>query len=177
MPGEGMEKAAKKVEVAANIAIIIVALAGVLFFIRNYKMNRAESRIEISTGTKFALKDMNWQVSEKSVALALSTTCHFCTESAGFYRELVQRCKEQHVHTVAVFPQAVNEAQSYLQNVGVTVDEIRQGSFPDLKIGGTPTLLLLDNGGVVKSVWVGKLPPAKEQEVLSKLGSQSAVKK
>jgi thioredoxin-related protein len=166
-----MEKTAKKIEVAANVAIIIVALVVVLFFIKNYRTNRAESRAQISTGTKFALKDVNWQDSGKSVVLALSTTCHFCTESAGFYRELVQECQKQHVHTVAVLPQAVNEATSYLKNEGVTVDEVKQGSFPELQISGTPTLLLLDSRGVVKNVWFGKLPDNKEREVLSKLGS------
>jgi len=171
MEGKKLESAAKKIEIAANVAIIIVALAAVLFFVKNYMTNRAESRARISTGTKFALRDVNWQVSGKNVVLALSTTCHFCTESAGFYRELVQQCQKQHVRMVAVLPQAVNEAQSYLKNEGVTVDEVRQGSFSELQISGTPTLLLLDNSGVVKSVWFGKLPAEKEKEVLAKLGS------
>lgn len=169
MASERMEKAAKKVEIAANVAIIIVALAAVLFFFKNYRTNRTELRPQISTGTHFALKDVNWQGSGKSVVLALSTTCHFCTESAGFYRELVQQCQKQHVQTIAVLPQSLNEAQAYLNSQGVSVDKVRQGSFPELKISGTPTLLLLDNEGIVKHVWLGKLPSDKEKEVLAEL--------
>jgi len=171
MEGMLMERIAKKIEIAANVAIIIVALAVVLFFVKSYMTNRADAHARISTGTKFALKDGNWQGSRKNVVLALSTTCHFCTESAGFYRELVQECQKQHAYTVAVLPQAVNEATSYLKNEGVTVDEVRQGSFPDLQISGTPTVLLLDNSGMIKSVWFGKLSADKEKEVLAKLGS------
>ena len=166
-----MEKMAKKIEVAANVAIIIVALAVVSILVKNYMTKRGETRAVISTGTKFALKDVSWQGNGKSVVFALSTTCHFCTESAGFYRELVQECQKQHVHTVAVLPQAVDEAQSYLKGEGVTVDEVRQGHFPELQINGTPTLLLLDNSGIVKGVWFGKLPADKEKEVLEKLRS------
>jgi peroxiredoxin len=174
VPSQRIEKAAKRIEIAANVAIIVVAVAVVLFFVKNYRMNRTGPRAQISVGTKFALKDVNWPGSGKTVVLALSTTCHYCTESAGFYRELVQQCQKQHVRVIAVLPQPLNEAQSYLNKEGVSVDEVRQGSFPELKIGGTPTLVVLDNQGVVKSVWIGKLPENKEKEVLSELDSQGS---
>src|SRR2546423_14770815 len=136
-----METAARNLEVTANIAIIAVALVVIVFFAANYgTFRKTDQRPKISTGTKFALGQTDWQ--KRNVVLALSTTCHFCTESAGFYRELVQECQKRHIRTIAVLPQSVPEAQSYLNNERVSVDEVRQGSFSDLQISGTPTLML-----------------------------------
>ena len=165
-----MANTSKKIEVAANVAIIAVALLAIVFFVRNFGMSRRPVQPpKISTGTKFGLGQIDWQ--KKNVVLALSTSCHFCTESAGFYRELVQECQKRHVRTIAVLPQPIPEAQSYLSNEKVSVDEVRQGSLPDLQLSGTPTLLFINNRGLVEDVWVGKLPANKEKEVLEKVGS------
>jgi hypothetical protein len=171
MTDEKTTPMAKKIEMIANVAIIVAAAAIVFFFVRNYMRNQADSAPVIATGTKLALKDVSWQPNNKTIVLAVSTTCHFCSESAPFYRELVSQCKQQHVRTIAVLPQAIGEAQTYLQNEGVAVDDVRQVVFHDIPISGTPTLLLVDGSGTVKDVWVGKLPDSKEKEVLSKLTS------
>jgi hypothetical protein len=81
----------------------------------------------------------------------------------------VEECKQQHVHTVAVLPQSQAEAQAYLAGEGVSVDEIRQAPLSDLDIAGTPTLVLVDQVGVVKHVWLGKLPSEEEAEVVTTL--------
>lgn len=168
MSEEKPHTAAKKIETAANIAIIIAAAAVLFFFVKNYMQKPAEPPT-VALGSKFALQNVNWQSSAKNIVLAVSTTCHYCTESAPFYRQLVEQCKQQHVHTIAVLPQSVAEAQAYLQNEGVTVDDIRQAPLSDLSVGGTPTLVLVDSGGVVRDVWVGKQPDTKEKEILAKL--------
>lgn len=154
----------------ANVAIILAVLAIVVLFVRNYT-RKPDFPPTIAAGAKLPLKDANWQSSQKSLVLAVSTTCHFCEESAGFYRQLVSQCKQQHVRVIAVLPQSVGESESYLKNEGVTVDEVRQVVFSDMQIGGTPTLLLVDGSGTVKDVWIGKLPDDQEKDVISKLGS------
>ena len=159
----------KKIEVIANIGIIVVAAAVVALLIRNYWLKPAQDRGEIQAGQRLPLNQVNWQLQGKSVVLAASTTCHFCTESAPFYRNLAEHSRERHVRFIAVFPQPVAESKTYLSNEGVQVDDIRQASLPELQIKGTPTLLLVDRSGTVKSVWRGKLPPEKEQEVLATL--------
>lgn len=170
MSEEKTTPVAKKVEMVANIAIIIAAAVLIFVFVRNYT-GKSANIPTIAPGTKFGLKDVSWQSNNKNMVFAVSTTCHFCSESAPFYRELVTQCKQQHVHTIAVLPQPIPEAESYLKNEGVAVDEIRQATLTDLQIGGTPTLLLVDGSGTVKNVWVGKQPDDKEKEILSKLGS------
>lgn len=160
---------AKKIELAANIGILITVVLVIILFVRNYTQRQSDPTRTVALGSKFALKDVNWQANGKNLVFAVSTTCHFCSESAGFYRKLVEECKQQHVHTIAVLPQTPAEAQAYLTGEGVSVDEIRQAALPDLDIPGTPTLVLVDPAGVVKRVWVGKLPSTKEDEVTTTL--------
>lgn len=160
---------AKKIEVAANIGIMITAVLVIILFVRNYTQRQNDPQRSVALGSKFALKDVNWQANDKNLVFAVSTTCHYCTESAAFYRKLVDECKQQHVHTIAVLPQPVAEAKAYLSGEGVSVDEIRQAPLTNLDISGTPTLVLVDQGGVVKHVWQGKLPSEKENDVITTL--------
>ena len=106
---------AKKLELAANVGIVITAILVAILFARNYMQRQADPQHTVPLGSKFALKDVNWQSSEKNLVFAVSTTCHYCTESAGFYRKLVEECKQQHVRTIAVLPQSPVEAKAYLE--------------------------------------------------------------
>jgi hypothetical protein len=165
MENSSPRSAAKWFEVAANISIIIVAVVIVLMFARNYFQGSKTSPPEIAAGARLTGQPVNWHASPKNVVLALSTTCHFCKESSGFYRKLVEDCRS-HSRTVAFFPQTPEEAQAYLKAEDVQVDEVKHANFQSLQIGGTPTLLLVDSNGVVQKVWLGKLSEAKEKEVL-----------
>ena len=170
MAEAGHGTVAKKIEGAANIGIVIIALLALGMFVKNYLRKPSEPK-HIAVGEQLGLKNANWQASGNTIVFGISTTCHFCTESAGFYRELVQECAAHHVQTIATLPQPVDEAKRYLASEGVTVNEVRQVPLSELKITGTPTLLLVDKKGTVQGVWVGKLPPDKEKEIMAKLGS------
>ena len=169
MTGTIEGRVSKKIEMGANVAIIIVALVAVAIFVRNYWMGPAELHHNIKTGSKFGLKVEDGRGSPKTVVLALSTNCHFCTESAGFYRELSLQCHQRHIPIIAVLPQEIAASQSYLTGEGVTVDEVRQAQLSDLRVDGTPTLVIVDGNGIVKKVWYGKLPSNKEKEVLDEI--------
>ena len=159
---------AKRIEMAANVAIILASAAVIVVFVRNFTRTSTDLPT-IATGTKFALKDAHWRSGEKTMVLAISTTCHFCNENAPFYDELVSQCKKQHVRTIAVLPQPTVEAEAYLKDKGIAVDDVRQAILSGLRINGTPTLLLVDGSGIVRSVWIGKLESSGEKEVLAKL--------
>jgi hypothetical protein len=64
----------------------------------------------------------------------------------------------------------VAAGEEYTKKLGLQFDEVRQASLSGLEINGTPTLLIIDNGGLVRNVWVGKLPTQTEKEVLAKAG-------
>jgi thioredoxin-related protein len=165
----------KRIELIANIAIIVVALLIGVFTVKRYLLPTSqpiqpEVESGVKTGVKLTLPAVDWEKNRQTLLLVLSKGCRFCTESAAFYQQLArQRGDRQNVRLVAVLPQEISEGQKYLSELGVTVDEIRQALPSALGARGTPTLILVNSAGLVTDSWVGKLPSDKESEVLNRL--------
>jgi len=169
MPG----KFTRTIEVTTNIAIILVAILLGVVLVKNYLLSEPKpdpsAPPTVPVGTQMSLQDVNWGAKKRTLLMALSDTCRFCTESAGFYKKLAQeRAKSNDVRIIAVLPQDVSAGQAYLNKLGVSVDEVRQSSLDAVGVKATPTLILVDDKGVVTASWVGKLPPDKENEVINR---------
>ena len=169
-----MKNIARTIEVIANVAIIFVAISlGIVLINRTIRSYRAT--VTQSTNTPpvnhqmIQLPGVDWSKNEQTLVMAISSTCHFCTESAAFYRDIRART---HVHTVAVLSQSINEGRDYLSNLGVQVDEVLQAPLSSIDVNGTPTLMLVGRDGTVIRTWIGKLPPESEKEVLLSVGAQ-----
>jgi hypothetical protein len=173
-----MNNLIKRVEVFSNVAIIIVALLLSAVLVKNYLLPRpaqanvgAATKGLVNTGAKLSLRDVDWSQSDQTLVLALSNSCHFCSESGPFYQRLAQ--SKGGTRLIAVLPQPVEDGQKYLDKLHVPVSEVRQLTLSDLGVEGTPTLLLVDKSGTVKNVWVGRLQIEQEAAVLEALQGRS----
>jgi peroxiredoxin len=187
-------KIGKVIEIAMNVSIILVALIGATVLVKNYLLRSPApvlKQIETSNlpgsnagqragnaaakpgpaeGTQVSLQGVSWGQSTKSVVLALSDQCHFCTESAAFYQKLTtELAQRRDVQVIAVFPPQVGDGKQYLGKLGVPISDVRQAAFNSLGVRGTPTLMIVDRNGKVEQSWVGRLSPEKESEVLARL--------
>lgn len=164
----------RKIEAAANVAIIVlVALFGWMVLRDSFVRPSPPSATSQPTGPKVGLnlsqtplKDVNWTENKTTLVLGLQTTCHYCTESGPFFQKLALAAAGR-TKIVAVLPQSVDQSKEYLSKLGVHVDEVRSAPLASINVSGTPTVLLIDGKGVVKNVWVGKLPEAQQTEVLN----------
>lgn len=170
-----MQNGYKRVELVSNIAIIIVAIA-LVFTLASRVFNRSSAaqsptrQNEIMVGTKLAASDIDWSKSKRTLVMALSTTCHFCAESAPFYQQLSQqRAGRPDVRLITIMPQGVDESNRYLNDKRIVVDEVHQTGPDETFVTGTPTLILVDEGGSVVESWTGRLPPEIETDVISKV--------
>ncbi|HKC62926.1 MAG TPA: hypothetical protein VKB86_04780 [Pyrinomonadaceae bacterium] len=169
-----MKNLIKKIELFSNIAILVVALLLCVVLVKRYlftqsaqSANNAVTNNAIGVGTKVNLQDIDWSKNDHTLIMALSNSCHFCSESAPFYRKLTQNKGDTRL--VAVLPQPVEDGQKYLEKLGVSINEIRQSPLANIGVHGTPTLILVDNKGTVVDSWIGELSTDKETEVLSRL--------
>lgn len=170
---------AKKLEFAANLAIIITSVLIGVVVVRNYILTKPastaaaqiKSNDPTQIGRKLSMPNVDWKQNGQTLLLVLSSTCHFCTESAPFYKRLAQ--ERSNTRLIAVMPQDVRDGKQYLDDLGVAVDEVRQTSFDLLQVKGTPTLILVNSDGVSTDSWVGKLPDDLEIEVLNRLRKTS----
>jgi thiol-disulfide isomerase/thioredoxin len=169
-----MTNIGKKLEVLANLAIIIAGSLLAVVLVKNYLFQgpskglaRTQTSPQPVERARLALTDVDWTQSKQTLLLVMSSSCHYCTESAPFYKRLGQ--SKNGTRLVAVLPESVEGGQDYLKRLGISVDEVRQSSLDEIDVQVTPTLLLVDNSGVVKKSWLGKLPPEQEESVVSAL--------
>jgi hypothetical protein len=107
-----MNKFRKNIELAANIAIVVVALLLCIILLKN---QFASSQTLVANGDrqtpnkqaaqrqKISLPGIDWQKNGRTLLLALSTTRHYCKESAPFYQRLAE--KGENTRLIAVLPQ------------------------------------------------------------------------
>jgi thioredoxin-related protein len=164
----------KRVELLSNIAIIIVAILLGSILVNRYLLPASPKpevveEMRIKPGMKLSLAGVEWEQSDQTLLLVLSTNCHFCTDSAPFYQRLTQPPSVRgKVRIVAVLPQSTDEALKYLNDHGIAVDDIRQAAPVAVHASATPTLILVDRTGSVIESWVGKLSAEKEAEVMNR---------
>jgi hypothetical protein len=172
-----IDRFTRRIELIANIAIIVVAcLLAITLIKRNFLDQQRQEAItnekQLAEKINLSSLDIDWKRSEQTLVLALSHTCHFCTESAPFYKKVALH--KGTVRLIAVFPQSVEEGRAYLNRLGIAVDEVRQLRLDGIGVQGTPTLLLIKSSGVVTEKWVGKLMPDQELIVLRALENRSS---
>jgi thioredoxin-related protein len=169
-----MNKINQRIELAANVLIIIVAVLLGGMIAQKYLFSTPDgssARVKPTVGKTLSLSDVNFSEKPRTVLLALQTTCRYCNESADFYKRLVEETKGRNIKLVAVFPTKVEDSARHLTELGVTGFEVKQSPISALDASGTPTLIITNDKGEVTNFWVGKLPAEKETEVINQLKS------
>ena|SRR5271166_4203759 len=158
-----------RMESLVNGAIGAAAVVVVLLFMKGYVLRGRDNMPlnTISPGTAVALKDVRWDEGDRTVVLALSKGCHYCSDSAPFYRRLVERARRSpRLQVVAVLPQSEEESREYLGSLGVSIGHVKQASLDTLGVQATPTVILVDAAGKVVRSWVGELPADEETRAI-----------
>jgi hypothetical protein len=84
-------KKLRTTELAANIAIVVVALLVMAVVVKqNLLGSTGSGRHQVSAGEKISVPGVDWSSHDKTVVLAISQGCHFCSESASFYQRVAQ---------------------------------------------------------------------------------------
>jgi len=168
-----MTKLSKKTELLISITIIVFSVFISGFLLHKYIFSSSSSPEPAQTINKqITLPDVTWSEQPKTVVIALQTSCHFCNESAPFYKRLIENIKGKNIKLVAVLPTAIEKSRAHLDKLGLNDLDIKQASLDSIEVDGTPTLLLVNDKGEITNSWIGKLPPNKEAEVINKLLSE-----
>lgn len=169
-----MRKFLKPIEHIANVLIIVVALLCLAVVAQRYfrseqpaESQRPPAMKSPAIGSKISSLDVDWSHNKKNVLLILQEGCRYCSESADFYKTLVQQTKGKGVSVTAVLPQDREVAKKYLDKLQLSEIDTKQSALNYLDVSATPTLIVADDKGQVEKVWIGKLPSEKQNEVLA----------
>jgi hypothetical protein len=139
-----------------------------------FNVNRVAPAASLEVGDSAPISGINWAQNKQTLLLVLRDGCHFCSDSAGFYQRLLkeQGAKAQ-TKFVAVLPGSIDDSHKYLASLGVPIREVKQESLSALGVRGTPTLLMVNEKGVVTKSWIGRLSASKEIEVIEAVAGSS----
>lgn len=158
-----------KIEVAANIVVILLAVVIASVYLRDRFSAHGPEPNEVKAGDRLPrLEGWDWSAHDRTLVLVLRKGCHFCEDSAPFYQRLAANHRPEGTDAaiVAVFPDAADAVNEVVQSKGLGVHVLAGVPLETLKVSGTPSLLLVDRSGTVLNAWIGMLSPRQELEVM-----------
>jgi hypothetical protein len=154
-----------------SLAVLLVCILILVQAARSYGSapspapGNAPASARLTPGDRLApVAGLDFSQSPRTLVMAVQSSCHFCSESMAFYRELSQQ-KTAAVRLVVVAPDEPGTAKAYVESNRFAPDAIVSSDLPAIGVTGTPTLLLVNPAGVIERVWMGKLSAAREKEV------------
>lgn len=167
----------ERIDTLLNYASI-VALILLAFSVSQYALSRfapMRTQVQVPTvGARVPL-DADWTKHSDTVIVAIQTDCAFCDASMPFYDTLVRHRPASSYGIIIVTPLPPQAGRALLAAHKIPVEDVdvRQAPLASLRVGSTPTLMLVGSDGRIKRAWVGQLPEYREREVLSLLGVSS----
>ena len=111
----------------------------------------------------------SWSSYPKTLVIALRRSCPYCKASLPFYKQLsdLEKSSVLRAHLLVVMRSDESAGRSFLKTGEVEVQGIFGQNLDDLKVTGTPAVMLLDSSGRIEQTWVGQLTPRLEKEVIN----------
>lgn len=149
-------------DVLGDIAAILICAAILLPSAREYLSSRfrPDSAGGPKVGDHFPkLPGIAYDDAKATVALFLNTRCVACIQSLPDYRQLANEMAKGHqgARIVGIFGRESREQIAEYQALGFSLPMIQVTDFGAYKVSGTPTIVVVDNQGKVKDLWVGRL--------------------
>jgi hypothetical protein len=166
---------ASRLQTAANIAVLLASMAVIwTVWQRSQAPPPPEPPPTYAIGERIeAVPGIDFRAAAQTLVMALREDCRFCADSVPFYQKLTAAAgatPRRAFQLTVVSTDSQSALIAYLQANGVMVDHVVSTRPGDLKIPGTPHLLLVDTNGIVRRVWRGRLAAEQEQEVIDALG-------
>lgn len=150
------------------IALAVVVAAAALVKRTLYPGPGNPNLPRINAGERLSVPNVDWEQNKNTLVFFLKKDCVYCTSSAPLYRQLIEDASKRNVASLAILPNSADEARKYLQYLELPIENVQTGFLAAYKVTGTPTVLFVDNQGIVRSAWFGAAPE-REKEMRDKL--------
>lgn len=159
-------------DTAANVVIVVSGVLLCLVLVTRF-------RESATTGPPFVGRlvqlppELGATGSDKTLLLYVDADCGYCTRSMPFYQRLTRLAVDpKHpFRVIVVTDDTINRVRSYLASHSVGPFDTALISNTDLRLPGTPSLLVLGSGRRVLGAWFGLLGPDEESQVIAVLVS------
>src|SRR5713226_2081248 len=155
------------IELGAQIVIAVAALAVAGVVVKRYLSPRPVSPASlprITMGERLNVPNVDWEQNKKTLVFFLKKDCVYCKYTAPFYRQLIEDASKRNVKMLAILPNSVEEGREYVESLDLPIENVQTGLTSSYKIPGVPSVLFVDNQGIIKGIWIGA-GPGREKEV------------
>ncbi len=167
-------KLKNSIEVASNIAVVVVALVFLVSFARSSFLPMPQHLVlqsGLQKGSQFPqLPGVDFSRSQKTLLVAMDSKCDSCKESLPFLKNLAGSFSgRSDARMIAVFPSAEEEAKRYARQNQLNMDTIFGLDFKMLHLKAIPAMILIDSSGTVIDFWLGKPSEDTEKQIVNSL--------
>ena len=159
-----------RLEPIANMVVIATALVVGFTLLRGIVDSSAVPR-GLGVGDSLpTVAGVDWSRHSKTLVLALNSSCHYCRESAPFYRTLAQARvtgADRDLDMIALFQNDSRATRTFNTQLGLSIRSFSDVALEKLNVVATPTLFLVDRTGRVERAWVGVLTRRQQLDVLA----------
>ncbi|HEX8137536.1 MAG TPA: hypothetical protein VF544_08100 [Pyrinomonadaceae bacterium] len=126
MNEKATKSAIRKFEWVVNIVLGLVAVLFIGVIAQRFLVSSKPKGVRPpEVGKKLNLPGVDLAGNKQTLLMALSTGCHFYTESAALYRRLTAELAHNgETQVIVVLPQTVKEGRQYLERLGVPVETV-----------------------------------------------------
>lgn len=164
----------QRLQIISNLIVIATCLgAGAAIGFRWSQTESAEPPSYTIGEAVDEIPGVDFGAAARTLVMVLREECRFCRESVPFYRQLtsdIAQAEGVNVKVVVASSDPTTQMSAYLNRNEIRTDRVANVKPGDLKVPGTPFLMLLDRHGVVLNLWRGQIPTAQEKEVYQALG-------
>lgn len=125
-------------------------------------------------GKHLSVNKPNMGVQPYTFFLFTSPDCAFCVNSALFHKRLLSEAASRSVPFFVAVPVA-DKPPEYLASTGIAPSKLLGWLDFNMRVVGTPSLVLVDSQGTVRKVWTGQVASAAQGEVLDAVRDPSRV--
>lgn len=152
-------------DTAVNVAVLAAAITVVAVHVAPFL--RASNTV---TKRPYSIGDVIQQTDDlrfgrPTFLLITRSACEYCTQSMNLYRNI----QRQGGRVLAVTQESVETNRAYLEAHGVFPERVLPLLGTGLRAVPTPTLLLVDSGGMVRGAWWGKQDESGQREILGRI--------
>ncbi|HEV2492539.1 MAG TPA: hypothetical protein VG204_05645 [Terriglobia bacterium] len=167
----------EKLEVVTNIVLIGLACVIGYHFWQARRTAENPPPAWVKVGDQLpSLPAYDWKAHDRTLVLVLRNGCRFCEESIPFYQKLAELEKSNRIdaHLIAVFPDDSAAVRQLVETERLAVEAFPGIELSQMRVAGTPTLILVDRQGRVSKVWIGELAAAGQAEVVTVISQAGA---
>jgi thioredoxin-related protein len=158
-----------KIEVTTNLLIILVL---VLIGGSLVKAHFGHKPPGLSVGEQIAAPaGYHWQEHDQTLVVAVRAGCIYCEHSYPLYLRLagLEHDNRLKAHMLVVMPDNKEKGAALLSAHGLSSQNISGTLLNNMKVYGTPTLLLVDANGRLLQSWIGELDASRADALLAQL--------